>query len=251
MSLLDRITHGRKPSPRRVLLYGQHGVGKSSWAAGAPGALFLPIEDGVDELDVARLPFATCSADVEQWIGELYQQEHDYRALVVDSVDWLERMIWGEVAKAKKVNSIEELPYGKGYVFAIDRWRELLEGLDALRRQRDMHIILIAHAAVRRFDPPDGDSYDRYEPKLHKHASALLQEWASEVLFASYKVLTRSSDEGFGRSRTRGIGTGERVLRTTERPSHVAKNRLGLPDPLPLEWAAFAEHIQQPQPTQT
>jgi len=33
------------------------------------------------------------------------------------------------------------------------------------------------------------------------------------------------------------------VLRTTERPAHLAKNRLRLPDELPLSWAEFAKHL--------
>jgi len=36
------------------------------------------------------------------------------------------------------------------------------------------------------------------------------------------------------------------VLYTTERPSHVAKNRLGLPDELPLDWHAYASFFHQP-----
>ena len=39
-------------------------------------------------------------------------------------------------------------------------------------------------------------------------------------------------DEGFNRTRVQGIGSGERVLKTTERPAHLAKNRLNLPDEL-------------------
>jgi hypothetical protein len=56
-------------------------------------------------------------------------------------------------------------------------------------------------------------------------------------------VATRQSDEGFERKRSRGIGTGERIIRTVERPSHVAKNRLNLPDEMPLEWSAYAQHL--------
>jgi len=80
-------------------------------------------------------------------------------------------------------------------------------------------------------------------PRLHKTASALVTEWCDEVLFATYKVFTKSTDEGFNRTRAQGIGSGERVLRTVERPAHLAKNRLNLPDELPLIWADFARHI--------
>jgi hypothetical protein len=71
----------------------------------------------------------------------------------------------------------------------------------------------------------------------------MVAEWSDEVLFATYKVFTKATEEGFNQKRVQGLGTGERVLRTTERPSHLAKNRLNLPDELPLAWSAFAQHL--------
>ena len=70
-----------------------------------------------------------------------------------------------------------------------------------------------------------------------------MQEWADEVLFACFRVKTRKVKEKFNRTRTQGISDGQRILRTTERPSHKAKNRLGLPEEIPLEWAAYAKHF--------
>ena len=71
----------------------------------------------------------------------------------------------------------------------------------------------------------------------------MVMEWCDEVLFATYKTYTKQVDAGFDRKRTQAIGSGERVLRTTERPAHLAKNRLNLPDELPLDWAAFASYL--------
>jgi len=102
---------------------------------------------------------------------------------------------------------------------------------------------LVEYVEHKRFENPETESYDRYVPRLHKTASALVTEWCDEVLFATYKVFTKSTDEGFNRTRAQGIGSGERVLRTVERPAHLAKNRLGLPDELPLIWADFARHL--------
>ncbi len=67
-------------------------------------------------------------------------------------------------------------------------------------------------------------------PRLHRLASQVIQEWCDEVLFATFKVYTKQTDEGFDRKRSQGIGTGERIIRTVERPAHVAKNRLNLPE---------------------
>ena len=41
------------------------------------------------------------------------------------------------------------------------------------------------------------------------------------------------------------LGSGERVLHTSERPAFLAKNRYGLPDTLPLDWPAFAQAMPE------
>ena len=41
----------------------------------------------------------------------------------------------------------------------------------------------------------------------------------------------------------RAVGSGDRLLHTAERPAFIAKNRFGLPETLPLDWAALAAGI--------
>jgi len=226
------------------MLYGTHGIGKSTFAAMAPEPIFIQTEDGLGEIDCAKFPLAT-SFDVSmQALSELYSGKHAYQTVVVDTLDWLERLIWAEVCRQRNVESIEDIGYAKGYVFALTHWREFLEGLAALRSERGMTVILLAHARIERFENPETESYDRYVPRLHRLASQVIQEWCDEVLFAAFQVFTKQTDEGFSRKRTQGIGTGARIVRTVERPSHMAKNRLGLPDELPLDWAAYAQYFQ-------
>ncbi len=245
MSLLERIHRGKQPAPRRVLIYGTHGVGKSSAGAAAPNPIFLPTEDGLGEIDCESFPLMTTFADCLAAIGQLYTEPHEYQTLVVDSADWLERLIHADVCNKRGVKNIEDIGYGKGYSFALTQWREFLTGLDAIRKERSMHIVLLAHARIERFDNPETDSCQRYSPRLHQRASDLVSEWCDEVLFAAYKVFTKASDQGFGRNSVKGVATGERILRTTERPAHIAKNRLNLPDELPLDWNAYANHFQK------
>jgi hypothetical protein len=243
MKLLEQVTSGRSPAPRRLMLYGTHGVGKSTFASYAPGPVFIQTEDGLGGIDCDKFPLATTFGQVMEAMGELYTDEHPYRTVVVDSLDWLERLIWAEVCAKRGFESVEDAPYGKGYVFALNEWRQFLEGLTALRNDRGMTTVLIAHARIERFEDPEAEAYDRYVPRLHRLASQVIQEWSDEVLFAGFKVITRQTDVGFDRKRTRGIGTGERVLRTVERPSHLAKNRLNLPEELPLNWSAYAQYL--------
>jgi len=258
MSLMSHIERGRSVRPRRIMVYGTHGIGKSTFGAMAERPVFIQTEDGLADIDTERFPLATDFKQVIEILGALYTEEHEYQTVVIDSLDWLERMIHAKTCRDRGVKSIEDVPYAKGYIFALDAWREVLAGLDALRSERGMQVVLIAHAAVEKFANPETETYDRYAPRLNKHASALVQEWSDEVLFATYRVLTKSTDEGFNRKRIQGVGSGERVIKATERPSHVAKNRLGLPDELPLDFRAYAafrdgESVEPPSeaPTDT
>jgi len=251
MKLLNQIQRGRTPAPRRTLVYGVHGVGKSTFGSMAEAPVFIQTEDGLSNIECERFPLAVQYADVIAALAELYTEPHEYRTVVLDSLDWLERLIFADVCKKRGVESIEDIGYGKGYVFALTNWREVLTGLDALRNDRDMGIILIAHAQIERFANPETDTYDRYSPRLHKQASALVQEWADEVLFCTYSVHTKTTEEGFGRKRVQGIGTGERIIRTTERPAHVAKNRLNLPDEFPLDYRIYAAFLRGENPLVT
>src|SRR5690242_10280491 len=101
----------------------------------------------------------------------------------------------------------------------------VIDGLTALRDDRSMGIIILAHSDIKRFESPDADPYDRYHPKLHKGASAILQEAMDCVLFCNYRVNTVKTEAGFNKKIVRGVGSGERLLFTTERPAFLTKNR--------------------------
>jgi hypothetical protein len=253
MGLLQQIQSGRSAMPPRMLIYGIEGVGKSTAASRAPSPIFIQTEDGLGEIDCHKFPLATTFEQVQESLVELYTQPHDYQTVVIDSLDWLERLIWDHVCREYGVKSIEKVDggYGKGYVHALTPWRSLLDQLVSLHTQRQMAVMLLAHAKVERFEDPESSAYDRYSPRLNKHASALITEWVDAVLFATRKLRTQSEDVGFGRQRTtaRPIGAdgGERVLRCVGGPSCVAKNRYGLPAELPLDWPTLWAGITRQQ----
>lgn len=239
MALLDQVTSGRQSMPRRTVLYGVHGIGKSTWCSMWPDPVFIKTEDGVSDLEVSSFPLAKDPMQVWQALIELADTSaHKFKTIVLDSADWLERLIWQDICQEKNKTAITDFDYGKGYGLATQRFRQILEALNNCR-DAGLHVVVIAHCEIKRFENPEGASYDRYTPKLHKDCSAILQEWADEVLFATYKVAVRSNDEGFGKERGIGIGTGERVLKTTERPGYLAKNRLSLPEELPLDFEEY------------
>ena len=153
--------------PPRIVLHGTHGVGKSTFAASAGNPVFIQTEEGLDALNVTAFPLARSYDEVMEALKSLYVEEHDYSTVVLDSADWLEQLIWKKVAMNHKVSNIEDIGYGKGYIYAIEMWRDILEGFDLLRNEKQMMVIILAHTQIKRFDDPLTDSYDRYMLDLH------------------------------------------------------------------------------------
>ena len=229
-------------SPPRIELYGVEGIGKSTFAAGAPKPIFILTEDGLGSLPAQHFPLANSTEEVMEAISTLYNDKHDFRTVVLDSLDWLEAIIQREI---EETHDAKDLAYGKGSLIAAEKWRMILEGMNALRLDRGMIVILLAHTTIKRFDSPEVEPYDRYQPKLQERSNALVREWCDAVLFANYKTIVKHDDVGFNKTTNRGISTGERLLFCNERPAYMAKNRYQLPDSIPLSWEAFETAISK------
>lgn len=250
---LENIRRALEPKPDRVLLVGTEGVGKTTWAADAPNPIFICAEDGLPPVlgEVARFPEPQSFADVLEALRELIRGEHDFQTLVIDTLDWLEPLIWRDLcARNSWLDStgnpdIEKPGYGKGYVAATEEWRRLLAALDAVRARKGMEVVLLAHAAIKTFSNPAGDDWSRYECKLHKGAAALVKEWTDVNLFAIHEEFV---EEVKGRSTRKGVSTGRRVVHTVRTAAWDAKNRYGLPPELPLFYADYAAARMAGQP---
>jgi molybdopterin-guanine dinucleotide biosynthesis protein len=186
-------------------------------------------------------------AEIVNQATAIATQPHDFNTYAIDSVDWLERIIWDKVCQQEGKKNIEEIGYAKGYTFALTYWREIVDLLEKCH-QRGMAVILIAHTKVEKFEDPENPTYDRYSPRLHKHAQALLVEWVDAVLFATRRVTTRKeskADDSRVLAAPVGAAGGERIIKTTGSPTCVAKNRYNLPPEIPLSWEAFSEGLSK------
>jgi len=243
---LNSIKKGVEHKAPRIILLGVEKIGKSTFAAGADNPIFLPIkgEEGVDDLDVAKFPRAETFDDVLAAVATLITDEHEFKTFIIDSASALEPVIWAKLCEENNCDSIEKVGggYGKGYIEAANKWRDLMEGLDMLR-QKGIAVILIGHVKVKRFDDPLGASFDQYQFDLHEKVHLALTRWADSILFANTKTIVKTEDVGFNKEKKTGKDlSGQRFLFTQRRPGHPGGGRgvYGrLPYELPLEWSAF------------
>lgn len=235
-----KINKGKRQRARRVLIYGENGVGKSSLASQFPTPLFLNIEDGIGDLNVDSTDVIKSVTD---FMGTLIGVwDTDYETIVVDTVDWLEKLIFNEVAKEAGKKTIDDIGFGKGYQAVEQKWKALFEGFAALWGQ-GRHIVFTCHEQIEKFTNPDGDSYNYWKPALHLKGSGCVTEWCDEVLFVRYRTLTRQMDEGFGTKRAIAVGGKDRIIVCNKTASVEAKNRLSMPDELPLSFAELSKFL--------
>jgi len=232
------IIKGKRSRPRRCMLYGVHGIGKST---AVKDLLLIDLEDGSGDIDVAAR-WDTVPQSYEEFktiLGELIRDGFDALGLAIDTADWLEYLLAKEVCRAEGVKTLAEVPYGKGPAMLVPLWEHLLDGFERLAAKHSKHVVLLCHSQIMTVRRPGLESFQRYEPALTKETSKLIQEWADEVLFYRYRDLLKTEDQGFNKERKVALPVNERFIQTRETMIAAAKNRLGLPD----ELSNFGEYL--------
>lgn len=243
------VISGKIQKAKKVVLYGPEGIGKSSLASRFPNPVFIDTEGSTTEMDVQRLPKPTSWEMLKQEVQWVKQQgPARFGTLVIDTIDWAEMLCNEHVCAQHNKKGIEDFGYGRGYVFASEEFGRFLNMLSDVI-EAGIHVVLTAHSQIVKFEQPDEmGAYDRYQLKLGaktgSRTAALVKEWADIVLFLNYKTFSVATDESGKKHKAQG---GARVMYTTHHPAWDAKNRHGLPDELPLDYAHIA-HIFSSSP---
>ena len=232
------VTIGKQKAPVRVCIYGEHGIGKSTFCSEAPNPIFLQVEDGLNNIDTAKLPLAQTIEDIREQLMLLLNEEHDYKTLVIDSLDWLEKIINESIAKKFNKQSVADFDFGIGYQKALELYCALLKTLDTLRTKKGMNIFLTAHATIKEHKDPLTQSYDRYTLALRDKIAAKTFEWCDCVSFITYEVAVIKEGQGFNEVK-RGKSNNARMMFNQMTPGYEAKNRYSLPDKMELNFKNF------------
>ena len=242
------ITRGPVKTAIRVGIYGTEGVGKTTFAARFPGAVFIDTEGSTKHMDVARFDPPETYQDVLDQLAYVLGHADEIGTVVIDTVDWLEKFIFKAVCDEKKIQNIEDIGYGKGYVYAKQKLQGLLELLDTIIGH-GVHVVLVCHSMIRKFELPDEmGSYDRYMLKLNeKNIAPLIKEWVDMLLFVNYKTDVVTAADG---KTKKGKGGQKRVMYANHSACWDAKNRFGLPDEIPFEYDQIAHLFGEAKPVE-
>lgn len=226
---LQSLRKVRADQPPRLLIYGPEKMGKTTLASEFPAPVFLQTERG-ESGDLELDSFGTLDSyeAVIEAIAALAQEEHAFRTVVLDSVSALQKLVWDKVCRDSNVKSIELAGggYGKGYIEADGLWLQVLDGLNYLRNERGMAVVLVGHAIIGRFDDPETQSYSRYDIDLHKRAEALLKREVDAILLVKKDVTIKTEGKD---SRARADGGDTRWIYTEGKPAFTAGNRYNMP----------------------
>lgn len=228
------IKKGVQKKPIKCVIYGHEGIGKSTLASKLPGCVFIDVEEGTSQLDVARLPTPKTWIEFLSELMEVAKSDLGIETLVIDTADAAERLCIEHVCAAAGKASIEDWGYGKGYALARDEYAKMISILSEITN-KGINVCVLAHACISRVElPEESTSYDRWGLKLidtkRTSNAALLKEWADLLLFIDYKVYIEHTDDGKGKAKG-----GKRVIKCTHSATYDAKNRYNLPDEIALD----------------
>lgn len=240
------ISRGVKAQPEWIVIFGPPGVGKTTLAANSPEPVFIDLEGGSAQLDVARIEGVNTWDEFIAALRALVTEPHSFQTLVIDTLDKAEWLCWQKVCASasggkdgKVFKSLEDFGFGKGYIAAYEEFRRLINVLQELRTKRSVRTIILAHAKLGKVpNTSGGPDYDRWELKVDKKVGGVFFEAADAVLYAHRDVAVAKKDG----ERARAYGD-KRQIGTEETTAYMAKNRFGLPAIMDLSWEVLADAI--------
>lgn len=204
------------PTAPKFMVYSLPGQGKTTLASKMKNSIILDIEGGANFLNTPRTTQITKLDEFYADLVELWKAtERKYDYIVIDTVDWLVRLIIEDVAGIDKNHLTETLNrsnggYGNGKQVLENHVRTKLLPMLIAMNKKGYGICLLAHADKKNMLDSDGTNIEQIAPKIDPTTLNAFMEWCDGIFFLK-----------------KGLG-GERVLQLESDSIAVAKNRVGL-----------------------
>ena len=226
-----------------LIVYGDMGIGKTSFALQFPGPLkcISVRESGFADLfDMGQVPEGSTNCIVttfQEFIEELNDVD-DYRTVVVDSLSGVWQAAKDDIINqvyASKDNPLDAFgSFSEGARIHGPIWMEKVETFAERVRNKGINIVLIGHTKIEKAKNIISTDYQSAHINMESWPRDVLKKWAQAVLFMTLDFDLKITKKWQGVPTEAKASTSleeevSRIIYTTKHPSHDAKNRLGLP----------------------
>ena len=232
ITLANTITTG--DSVRDIIwIYGQPGVGKTSFMAAMSGVFVVVTakEPGLGKLiDQNRVGETPHPPPIETWedfasiLEDLVDSDHEYTMVGIDSITDVAELARDYVVRTEYDGS--QAKYSSSWGAGTTKYRGLLSWMlgkffELTRRSESVGVVMTSGAEAHRRNDPQVGEYHQWQPQIEKNAFEVLAKGSDIILFLRHDAqLDRDG---------RAVSGTVRVMYTEGDNTFVAKNRHGLP----------------------
>lgn len=234
MGILSKAVSERVQGPARLVVYALEGWGKSTLGANTEKPIFADVEGGIDQINVPAVKTSS-NADMFALVHDLQKSKHDYKTLVIDSIDAYEKILIQDTCKEHEKRNMEDFGFGRGFSYVESKIRVLLKEFDLLARN-GMQIVILAHADIGSHTDPGEATYSRYQMRLNKRSANALLEWCDACLFGTLDIVKEKNSAVLK-------SDSKRIFKTSSCASMQAKNRYKMPEEIEGSWKSIRKYI--------
>lgn len=192
MSLLDLKPHevSRDLRGYSVLFYGAPKSGKTTTASKFPGALLLAFEKGYNALPGVFAQPINNWGEFKKLFSELKTPEvqEKFQTIVIDTADIAYSYCERFICNREGVDSVSDIPYGKGYAMIGNEFDESIRKI----LQLNYGLVLISHSTDKTFKDEQGNEYNQIVPTLDKRGRLICERTCDIIGYST----TVNTEEG-------------------------------------------------------
>ena len=181
INLLDITPHQVSRDMRGyiVFFYGEPKSGKTTTATKFPRHLILAFEKGFNAIPGAMAQPINSWSEFKMTLRQLKDEnvKNTYETVIVDTADIAYSYCEKYICANNGVDTIADIPYGKGYNLVANEFDECLRQIVQL----NYGLILISHATDKTFTDEQGQQYNRIVPTLDKRANNVVARMADII----------------------------------------------------------------------